>query len=209
MTLRLVALTDLSRFPLPARALAPLCQRARPGSVAVVLRDRGAPVRLRLEVGRELRELTGETGQALLVSDRVDLALELHADGVHLPADGLLPSEAATLLPGGAVGRAHHGAEDLSQGELARCSYLLVSPAFAARKGRPALGASDLAARLAKLRALAPGVRLLALGGVDAGSAPAALFAGADGVAAISAAHDSVEQLALLDALGLGRDTAH
>jgi thiamine-phosphate pyrophosphorylase len=208
VTLRLVALTDLSRFPNPARALAPLCKRALPGSVAVVLRDRDAPVRLRLEVGRDLREVTGEAGQALLVSDRVDLALELHADGVHLPADGLLPGEAAALLLGGTVGRSHHGAEDLSEDERAHCSYLLVSPAFAERKGRPALGQAALAARLAKLRALSPGVRLMALGGVDAGRASLALRAGADGVAAISAAHDSVEQLALLDALGLARDAA-
>lgn len=152
-----------------------------------------------------MRELTGETGQALLVSDRVDLALELHADGVHLPSDGLLPSEAAALLPGGAIGRSHHGALDLPDGELERCAYVLVSPAFAERKGRPALGVAALAQRLVRLRAHAPAVALLALGGVSAQSAVLALRAGADGVAAISAAHDPSEQPTLLEALGIAR----
>lgn len=205
MTAQLVVLTDLGRFPAPASTLEPLCRRARPGSVAVILRDRDQALRRRLDVGRELRQLTGESEQAFFVSDRVDLALELHADGVHLSADGLLPSEASALFPGALIGRAHHGAEGLEPGELALCSHLLVSPVFAERKGRRALGQAGLSDRCARLRALAPRVRLLALGGVDRANARAAIGAGADGAAAISAAHEPAEQLGLLAALDIQR----
>jgi thiamine-phosphate pyrophosphorylase len=161
-----------------------------------------------MELGRSLREATSRTKQLLLVSDRTDLALELGADGVHLPARGLLPSHIEHLRPGGIISRAHHDAEDLPMGELGRCAFLLVSPAFEPRKGRPALLTAGLRARFAVLRALAPRTRLLALGGVDAQTSHDALAAGADGVAAIWSAHDAGEQAALVQLLGIGRATS-
>ncbi len=205
MTLRLVALTDLERFPNPVPALARLCALACPGSVGIVLRDRSVAFRTRAELGRQLCGITAETGQLLLVSDRVDLALELGADGVHLPKAGLLPSQVERLRPGGLISGAHHDVEQLPAEELARYHFLLVSPAFEARKGRPALLGLGLSARLSVLRALAPRTQLLALGGVDASTVGQALAAGADGVAAIGAAHAADEQQVLVGTLGIGR----
>lgn len=202
MSPRFVALTDLGRFASPVPVLGRLCALAAAGTVAVVLRDREAALSLRLEIGRALRDMTADTGQFLLVSDRVDLALELGADGVHLPTGGLLPSESESLYPGAFVSRAHHGVEQLPPEELQRCAFLLVSPAFAERKGRPALGRVGLATRLTELRRKAPSTRLLALGGIDGQSLGSAISAGADGVAAIGAAHDAAEHTALLSALG-------
>jgi len=205
VSVRLVALTDLERFPDPTAALSRLCALAQPGSVAIVLRDKDAGYQTRLALGQNLRRITREAGQQLLVADRVDLALELEADGVHLPADGLLPSEASRLFPGALLSRAHHDALELSESELARLDILLISPAFAERKGRPALGARGLEARSRLLRGAAR-ARLLALGGVDAGNVAQALAAGADGVAAIGAAQEPVQQDALVAALGIARE---
>jgi len=202
---RLVALTDTERFPQPTLALEPLCQAAVPGSVAIVLRDRQAPLSKRLELGRALRAMTATSGQVLLVSDRVDLALELEADGVHLPAGGLLPSQALALFPDALLSRAHHDADELPSAELERCTLLLVSPALAERKGRPPLGPDGLGRRLAELRQKAPEARLLALGGVDARTVSTVLGSGADGVAAVGAAHDAAEQAGLVRALGIAR----
>ena len=206
MSVRLVALTDLERFPDPTAALSRLCALAQPGSVAIVLRDKDAGYQTRLALGQNLRRITREAGQQLLVADRVDLALELEADGVHLPADGLLPSQASRLFPGALLSRAHHDALELSESELARLDILLISPAFAERKGRPALGARGLEARSRLLRGRAARARLLALGGVDAGNVAQALAAGADGVAAIGAAQEPVQQDALVAALGIARE---
>jgi thiamine-phosphate diphosphorylase len=202
---RLVALTDLERFADPLPALGRLCRLARPGSVVIVLRDRGASYRRRLELGRALRQVTAEAGQQLFVADRVDLALELAADGVHLPRDGLLPSQVERLFSTAALSRAHHDAEELPPAELQRCDLLLVSPAFAERKGRPALGPAGLRGRLQLLRLRAPRTRLLALGGVDATTLEQALTAGADGIAAIGAAHAPDQQPALVRGLGIER----
>jgi len=206
VNVRLVALTDLERFPEPTAALGRLCALAEPGTVAVVLRDKDAGYRTRLLLGRDLRRITRDAGQQLLVADRVDLALEAEADGVHLPTDGMLPSEVRRLFPSALISRAHHQAEGLPDSELALLGMLLVSPVFEARKGRAALGTGGLGARMTALRSRAPGARLLALGGVDAARAPQALEAGADGVAAIAAAHAFGEQEALVRGLGIGRD---
>jgi thiamine-phosphate pyrophosphorylase len=206
VSVRLVALTDLERFPDPVAALGRLCGLARPGGVAIVLRDKDAGYQTRLALGQNLRRITREAGQQLLVADRVDLGLELEADGVHLPTDGLLPSEVARLFPGALLSRAHHDALELPESELARLDILLISPAFAVRKGRPALGARGVEARSRALRGRAAGARLLALGGVEAGNVAQALAAGADGVAAIGAAHQAVQQDGLVAALGIARE---
>ena len=83
---RLVAITDLSlldRVTLLAR-LRRLAESARPLTLALLLRDHSASGCERLSLGRELARIARNCGQLLWVADRVDLALLLEADGLHL-----------------------------------------------------------------------------------------------------------------------------
>lgn len=205
---RLIAITDLG--VLAAQLLVARVERlatsAVPGSVAVVLRDHAASARERLELGRELRRVTRDAGQELWVADRLDLALLLDADGAHL-GEASVPAAAARRLlgPGRRISRAWHrtrlaGATD----ELQGVDALLLSPVFAARKGRPALGISGLAQALRTLAALGGAPRVYALGGVGGAEAAQALAAGAWGVAALGAALRGDAE-ALLDALAIRR----
>ena len=59
----------------------PLGARAR---LSVQLRDPELPVRALRRFGEALRQATRAVGARLIVNDRVDLALLLEADGVHL-----------------------------------------------------------------------------------------------------------------------------
>jgi thiamine monophosphate synthase len=176
----------------------------------LVLRDRELAIGEREALGRALAAAAQASEQRFVVAVARDaprpfaLAAALGASGVHLPAGGPLPS-AARAAGFSWVSRAHHDLEELAPLERAALSALFVSPAFAPRKGRLALGEQGLRARLELLARLAPGVQLLALGGVDAASAPLALRAGAQGVAVIGAAHDSAAQRLLLLRLGLER----
>lgn len=213
----IVVITDLATVPEPAlerrlRALEPLSPALR-ARVVVQLRDRERSARERLALGTRLRALTLELGLALVVNDRLDLALALGADGVHLGEGSVRPDEARALLPEGALvsvacHEAHRVAALAATGAV---DLVLLSPVLASPGKGPALGLEALtAARAALDAALAADVArrpagslvsrvsrvsLVALGGLDEAHVGPALAAGAHGVAAIRA-----EPLALVRA---------
>jgi len=59
------------------------------GAPSVQLRAKEASARELLELGREILPLTRAAGALLFVNDRVDVALALGADGVHVGPDDL------------------------------------------------------------------------------------------------------------------------
>lgn len=61
------------------------------GALAVQLRNRTLPTAALLDRARTLRALTTRYGAPLLINDRLDVALAVEADGVHLPGQGLPP----------------------------------------------------------------------------------------------------------------------
>lgn len=208
---RLIAISDGERgqTPLWLEQLERLLAGARPGTVAVLLRDRQLPIRERQRLGQSLRQLTRRLGQALLVNDRIDLACSLDADGVHLSEASVTVEDARQL---GRLWRrslwvsvACHDPEQMAH---ATADALLLSPVVEPRKGRPALGLAGLArARAARARRsaeLSP-CALYALGGVRRQSAPGLLEAGADGVALIGELFEPGGVPGLLDALGIRR----
>jgi thiamine-phosphate pyrophosphorylase len=207
---QLLANTDLTRFSAAhtvARA-AELAQKARPRSFAVLLRDHEASPRERLALGRELSRLLRAAEQQLWVADRLDLALLLAADALHLGEASVTARDARTLLGSERrISRAWHEAGPLTvaaSSELEGVDNLLLSPIFEARKGRSALGVSALGAFAGALRAQGHAASVMALGGVSAAAAQACLAAGADGVAAMGAAW-APGAVELVHALGIAR----
>lgn len=70
----------------------------RGGARLVQLRERDLPTRALLALATELRVLTRAAGAALLINDRVDIALACDADGVHLPGHSFAVADARALL---------------------------------------------------------------------------------------------------------------
>ena len=68
------------------------------GADAIQLRDKSASTRALYEAARELRRLTADHGAALIVNDRLDVALAADADGLHVGQDDLPAAEARRLL---------------------------------------------------------------------------------------------------------------
>jgi thiamine-phosphate pyrophosphorylase len=208
---RLVVITDRESGPLDVwlRHLQELLAAAEPGAVQVLLRDPRLPIRERRQFGELLRKLTEQHRQSLSVGDRLDLAVLLRADAVHL-SEASVTTEDARLFArlhgqSWAVSAAAHAPE--------RCltateDALLLSPIMAPRKGRAPLGLAGVRqARLAS-RARSPELgssRFYALGGVTSQNARALLDAGADGVALIGELFEPGAPTALVSALGIQR----
>jgi len=199
---RLIVITDTTRVAaelLLARVEA-LAARARPGTVMIQLRDRELAAAARLELGRRLREITRARGQWLAVNDRVDLALWLAADALHLGEGSVSVPDARRLWGDGWVSLACHDPEAAAP---AGVDAVILSPIVAPRKGSPALGLGALERARRRLVAGQRGETLLvALGGVTEATAGACLAAGAGAVAAIGAALDRDDPGPLLAAVG-------
>ena len=163
----------------------PLAQRRRFG---VQLRDPQLCSRTLWQLGRSLRARTQAMGAHLIVNDRLDVALALNADGVHLGRTSLPTHEARRLLgPRRWISRSLHQLAALTPIDRQVDAWLL-SPIFATAGKGPPLGPAALTQARALLDEAAAGrVALLALGGVSPDSAAACIAAGADGAAAIRA----------------------
>lgn len=200
MALPLVHLiTDRRLVPdLPAR-LALALAGAPPGLVAVHLREKDLPGGALLALARALLPVVRRHRQALVVNDRLDVALAAGADGVHLPAAGLPPEAArARLGPAALVGVSCHGAGDVRRARAGGASFATFSPVWDTPSKRaygPPVGLAALA------EAAALGLPLVALGGVTAANAAEARAAGAAGVAVIRAWLEGPDPAAAVRAL--------
>ena len=187
---RIVQITDPSALPDAAlfarlRAVGALAPEER-ARFAVQLRSPEVSSRALADLGLRLRAATRPLGVALVINDRLDLALALGADGVHLGRRSVTIADARLLLgPAAWISVACHDVDDVVRAALDGADAVTLSPIFASPgKGTP-LGAAALGA--ARAATGARPIAIYALGGVDRASAPLCFAAGADGVAAIRA----------------------
>jgi thiamine-phosphate pyrophosphorylase len=175
---RLVLVTD--RHAVAGGALADSVEAALAGGLpAVQLRDKDLPGGALYALAERLRTATARAGALLLVNERVDVALAVDADGVHL-GGGAMPVEVARLLlgPERLIGVSTH-----APGEVPPLAdFAFFGPVWATPSKPAAQGEARLAAA-----ARAATVPVLAIGGVTAARVPAARAAGAAGVAVVRA----------------------
>jgi thiamine-phosphate pyrophosphorylase len=206
----LIAVTDTTcgSFERWLAQLERLFAAAAPGSVQVMLRDRGLHARERLALGARLRELATFHGQTLSVSDRLDLAALLAADAVHLAESSVSLADARAFAR--AIGRSwwiSRACHDPLEVARDRADGIVLAPVAAARKGRPALGVAGIeqAAHELAQHSLAGSSKLYALGGVTPENAVSLVAAGAHGVALIGALIELDAPRLLVERLGIAR----
>jgi len=96
------------------------------GRIALWLRERDLPPHRYAELAVRVRDEVATSGSPLLLRGRVDLAKALGV-GVHLPADGMSPVKARSILGAeGLIGRSCHGVNETSG--MAGCDYVTLSP---------------------------------------------------------------------------------
>lgn len=155
------------------------------GGRMVQLREKTWPSGRLWALAGRLRARCRAAGVTFIVNDRVDLAVALGADGVHLGQDDLPPEAARALLrPGMILGLSTHSVAQARAAQTAGADYVAVGSMFpTATKPDFELVGPDLVRKLrAEIR-----VPLIGIGGITAANAGEVIRAGADGVAVISA----------------------
>lgn len=151
----------------------------------VQVREKEGTARRALEIALALRGVSRAHRALLLVNDRIDLALAAEADGVHLGQNDLPVATARAILgPDALIGLSITDPAQLEAPAVREADYLGVGAVF------PTTSKAD--ARYTGLELLAAAraavdLPIVAIGGITAENAAAAVRAGADVLAAISA----------------------
>lgn len=170
----------------------------RGGADVIQLRDKELSGSRLYKVALALRKLTRDAQVPFLVNDRLDVALAVDADGVHLGQEDLPASAARKILgPGKILGVSAETVEEARLAEREGADYLGVGPVFEARGTKPDAGSPKGLDQIARIRAESD-LPIVAIGGIRAENARQARDAGADAVAVISAvvAADDIEEAA-------------
>jgi thiamine-phosphate pyrophosphorylase len=168
--------------------------RGTPGRVAVQLREKDLSGRALLDLARGLRAVTAAAGVALFINDRVDVALAVGAEGVHLGGGSLGPADVRAIAPRLRLAVSTHSESEVAAAAAAGVDFVVFGPVFdtPSKPGMAPMGLDGLA-RAARL-----GIAVLALGGIEPENAGICFAAGAAGVACIRSvicATNSIERV--------------
>jgi thiamine-phosphate pyrophosphorylase len=113
------------------RSTQDVVRAALAGGVRLIqLREKELPLRAYVTLAEELRDLTAQAGALLIINDRVDVALTVGADGVHLGQDDFPVPAARRLAPDLIIGASTHSIEDARRAQDEGASYLNIGPVF-------------------------------------------------------------------------------
>ena len=156
------------------------------GATCVQLREKSCGTREFLGEARAVHALLAGTGVPLIINDRVDVALAVGAEGVHLGQTDMPLADARRLTgPGMIIGVSAECVEDAVRAQAEGADYVGVSPVFATptkTDTAPPLGLEGIRA----IRA-AVSLPLVGIGGIGPANAADVIRAGCDGIAVVSA----------------------
>ncbi len=155
------------------------------GASAVQMRDKGATTHEMIALGRALHEVTREAGVPLIINDRLDIALALDAEGVHVGQDDMPAPMARRLLgPHRILGVSAGTVEEARRAERDGATYLGVGDVY----GTPSKADAGTPVGIEGLREItrAVSIPVVGIGGITVDNAAAVIEAGAAGVAVIS-----------------------
>ncbi len=148
------------------------------------LREKDLPGRLLLDLAINIRHAIDDRA-LLIINERIDVALLVNADGVHLGEQALGISDARSLVGDRMlIGRSVHDHEGALEAQRQGVDYLIAGSVFPTRS-HP----NQTPQGLQFIENLGPSVSIpcLAIGGINPLNAADVIRAGASGVAVISA----------------------
>ncbi len=172
--------------------LVDVVEEALKGGVrGVQLREKDLTSRELYELAYDLRKLTTRYGARLLINDRVDIALAVEADGVHLGLNSMPIHRVRRLLGGDRlIGLSCHNQINAIMAQENGADFITFGPVYytpsKANYGKP-VGVERLESVSHLLE-----IPVFALGGIKKGNIPEVMAAGAAGISLVSAiiAHD-------------------
>lgn len=157
------------------------------GARLIQLREKNSPSGDFYYSALEAMRAARDAGVQIIINDRVDVALGIGADGVHLGQNDLSPDSARKILGDEAIiGFSTHTLEQARRALSLPVDYIAIGPIFETRtKENP-----DKTVGLAGLRRVCDAIGdfpLVAIGGITIHNVDSVFEAGADSVAIIGA----------------------
>ncbi len=173
------------------------------GVTCVQLREKHCGTREFIHEALALRPLLRDHNIPLIINDRLDVALVVEADGVHLGQSDM-PIAMARKIAGRSllIGISAESADDALKAEQEGADYIGISPVFSTPTKidtAPPFGLGGVS----KIRGLVD-IPLVGIGGINLDNAASVIGAGADGVAVVSAivsAEDPTDATSMLKTL--------
>ena len=169
------------------RSTAEIVEAAAAGGVTCVqLREKSCGTREFIDEALALRPLLKARHIPLIINDRLDVALAVEADGVHLGQSDM-PIAMARKIAGQAlmIGISAESTEDALKAAQQGADYIGISPVFATPTKTDTAPPHGLEG-VRKIRELVA-IPLVGIGGINQENAASVIAAGADGVAVVSA----------------------
>ncbi len=155
------------------------------GATCIQVREKEMSSRDLYHLSLQLRTLTREKQIPLIINDRLDIALAVGADGIHLGQEDLPAAVARRLIPPDMIlGVSAENVRQALEAQAAGANYLGVGAVYATST-KPDAGEPMGLAALAEIcrRVDLP---VVGIGGIHAGNAGEVIAAGAQGVAVVS-----------------------
>ncbi len=181
-----------------------VAEAVRGGATMVQLREKDIDTREFIELARSLQPILREAGVPLIINDRVDVALAVDADGVHIGQSDMPYDIARRLLgPEKIIGLSVETMDEVLEANSLDVDYIGISPVYATATK------TDTAPPFG-LEGLREAVRLsvhptVAIGGMNARTAPEVFKTGVDGIAVVSAICSADDPYLAAEALSLVR----
>ncbi|CCU80696.1 Thiamin-phosphate pyrophosphorylase [Halanaerobium saccharolyticum subsp. saccharolyticum DSM 6643] len=163
-------------------------EAAAAGVDAVQLREKELPLREKFSLGKEIKKICRRHNIDFIVNDRVDLALALDADGVHLGQSDL-PLRSARRILGSdkIIGITAWKDGEIAGAEAEGADYLGVGSIFKTKSKKLSSDKNGIGLqRLKKIRKQTE-LPLIAVGGLNQDNSAQAIKNGADTVSVITA----------------------
>ncbi|KAI9808388.1 MAG: hypothetical protein M1827_007485 [Pycnora praestabilis] len=194
----LYLVTDSTTAILKKRDLIETVRAAVEGGVTIVqYRDKTSDTAELIRIARELHKVTKEHGVPFLINDRIDVALAMGAEGVHVGQTDMELATARKILGEKAIiGVSCNSIDEARKAAKGGATYLGIGTMFATQTKqniKSIIGTAGTKDILASLSAMDEKVATVAIGGINASNAQRVLyqskatFKGLDGVAVVSA----------------------
>lgn len=155
------------------------------GCTLVQLREKNISSRLFFETAQKVRKITKQYGIPLLINDRVDIALAVDADGVHIGQSDLPANVVRKIIgPDKILGVSASTIEEAKKACFDNADYLGVGAMYAT--GTKSDAQITTMEQLAEIRALAK-IPIVVIGGINQQTIPTFRSIGIDGFAVVSA----------------------
>lgn len=182
---RLYLITDRKLFASESLLFTAVEEALQGGVKAVQLREKDLGIRDLLDMAYRMRRLTAQYTARLFINDRVDVALAVSADGVHLGQSGI-PAHAARRAAGKKlkIGVSAHSLAEAEKAEKEGADFITLGPVYET-PSKKQYGA-PLGTGMLKTVAGQISLPVFAIGGITPDRISEVLNAGAHGIALIS-----------------------